>query len=59
VALISTGPRLKISVPFRRGEADFIPAEEIQAFMADYGKDKNGCFPLFYPVWPLGPAINP
>lgn len=38
---------------------DFILSKEIQAFMAEYGKDKNGGFPFFYPVWPHGPVMHP
>jgi tungstate transport system substrate-binding protein len=37
---------------------DFILSAEIQNFMADYGKDKNGGFPFFYPVWPCGPVMH-
>jgi len=32
--------------------ANFILTEESQRFMASYGKDKNGGYPFFYPVWP-------
>lgn len=38
---------------------DFILSSEIQTFMADYGKDKNGGLPFFYPVWPYGPVMHP
>lgn len=39
--------------------ADFILSPDIQNFMAGFGKDKTGGFPLFYPVWPIGPAMHP
>lgn len=39
--------------------ADFILSEEIQTFMAGYGKEKNGGLPFFHPVWPHGPAMHP
>jgi tungstate transport system substrate-binding protein len=42
-----------------RALADFMLSEPIQRFMADYGKDKNGGQPFFYPLWPYGPALHP
>ncbi|MEZ4598319.1 MAG: substrate-binding domain-containing protein [Syntrophotaleaceae bacterium] len=37
---------------------DFILSEEVQTFLAEYGKDQNGGFPFFHPVWPYGPALH-
>ena len=39
--------------------ADFILSAEIQNFMAEFGKEKTGGFPCFYPVWPVGQAMHP
>jgi tungstate transport system substrate-binding protein len=38
--------------------ADFILSQQIQAFMATYGCEKNGGFPFFYPVWPYAGGVQ-
>jgi len=35
-----------------RAFSDYLLSEEVQTFMAGYGKDRNGGYPFFYPVWP-------
>lgn len=36
-----------------RALSNYLLSEKVQKFMADYGKDKNGGFPFFYPVSPM------
>lgn len=32
--------------------SDFLLSEEVQTFLADFGKEMNEGYPCFYPVWP-------
>ena len=32
--------------------SDYLLSEEVQTFLADFGKEKNDGYPFFYPVWP-------
>ena len=32
--------------------SDFLLSQAAQTFLAEYGKEKNGGYPCFYPVWP-------
>ncbi len=43
----------KANVKGARALSSFLLSEKVQKFIADYGKDKNGGFPFFYPVSPM------
>ncbi|MEA5112547.1 MAG: hypothetical protein VB050_00820 [Geobacteraceae bacterium] len=43
----------KANVKGARALSNYLLSEKIQKFIADYGKDKNGGFPFFYPVSPM------
>jgi len=43
----------KANVKGARALSNYLLSEKVQKFMADYGKEKNGGFPFFYPVSPM------
>ena len=43
----------KANVKGARALSNYLFSDKIQKFIADYGKDKNGGFPFFYPVSPM------
>jgi len=43
----------KANIKGARALSNYLFSEKIQKFIADYGKDKNGGFPFFYPISPM------
>lgn len=41
-----------------RALADFLLSKPVQEFLLTYGVEKNDGRPWFYPVWPVGPALE-